>query len=317
MRFDWTDLRIFLHVCEAGSMTAAAARCHLTLAAVSARIRSLEASTGVVLLERQARGVAPTPAGEVLAAHARVVFDQLLRLQRDLQDAGGRLPEAAVVLANSSALARPLPDAVAQVQAVHGTPIVVRESESQATVQALRLGAAEVGIVSDAVDTGGLVAEDLGPDPLVLVVPRAHALAGRPAVSFRESLGHPWVALGEQSALSAHLQLRALALGQRIDARVSYPTLDGALRLVGSGRGVTVLPGAVVPEPPAAAGWACIALDEAWAQRRLLVCRGPGGGPLRTALVQRISRCWRGERDRPASPTADPLDDDSQPTERL
>lgn len=294
MRFDWTDLRIFLHVCEAGSMTAAAARANLTLAAVSARMRGLEQSCGIVLLERQARGVAPTAAGEVLAAHARLVFDQVQRLQRDLLQAHGNAPRRAVLLANSSALARPLADAVAAADpAGSGRTLLVRESASEATVQALRSGAADVGIVSDAVETRGLLAKDLGPDPLVLVVARTHALAARPAVAFREALALPWVAWGEQSALSAHLQMRAIALGTPIAARVTYPVLEGVLRLVGGGLGVTVLPRAVLPGDPAAAGVACIPMEERWAGRRLLVCRPEGGDSLRAGLVERICRLWQ------------------------
>lgn len=295
MRFEWTDLRIFLHVCEAGSMTAAATRAHLTLAAVSARMRSLEASCGIVLLERRARGVVPTAAGEVLAAHARLVFDQVQRLQRDLLQAHGDAPRRTVLLANSSALARPLADALLENgPAPDGRPLLVRESASEATVQALRSGAAEVGIVSNAVETRGLVAQDLGPDPLVLVAARTHALASRPAVAFREALAQPWVAWGEQGALSAHLQMRAIALGTPIVPRVSYPALAGVLRLVAGGLGVTVLPRAVVPADADAAGVACIALEDPWAGRRLLVCRPEGGDASRAELVERIRRAWRG-----------------------
>lgn len=295
MRFDWTDLRIFLHVYEAGSMTGAAARCHLTLAAVSARIRALEDGNGIVLLERKARGVAATAAGEVLADHARRVFDQVLQLERDLLHARGKGPRRTVLLANSAALARPLADAVAEVQALDASgPILVRESASEATVQALRCGAADVGIVSDAVETRGLRADDLGPDPLVLVVPGKHALAARSGICFAEALAQPWVAWGEQGALSAHLQMRALALGARIEPRLSYPTLPGVLRLVSGGLGVTVLPRAVLPPQPGDAGYACIPLQEAWALRRLQVCRlqGGEGERLRARLAERIAACW-------------------------
>ncbi len=49
MRFDWTDLQLFVHACEAGSLTGAAQRGHLTLAAVSARIRAMESTGGAGL----------------------------------------------------------------------------------------------------------------------------------------------------------------------------------------------------------------------------------------------------------------------------
>lgn len=294
MRLDWTDLRIFLQVCEAGSMTAAAERCHLTLAAISARMRGLEESCGVLLLERKARGVVPTAAGDVLAAHARIVTDQVLLLERDLRHKRSHGARSTLILANSSALARGRIDAAAGRQAMEaGRPVVVRESPSEATVEALRCGMADVGIVSDAVDVRGLVAEDLGPDPLVLVAALTHALATRLAVGFREALADAWIAWGERNALSAHLRMRALALDVPLEPRITYPTLGGVLRLVGSGLGVTILPEASVQAHPAASGLARIPIDEAWARRRLLVCRPAGGDAWQVQLAARIVESWR------------------------
>ena len=83
MRFDWTDLRAFLHACETGSMTATARRAHLTLAAVSARIRALEDQVGAPLLERHARGVTVTASGAAFARHARALLHQLSAMRRD------------------------------------------------------------------------------------------------------------------------------------------------------------------------------------------------------------------------------------------
>ena len=49
MRFDLTDLRLFLYVVEAGSITGGAARMHLAVAAASTRIRDMEATLGTPL----------------------------------------------------------------------------------------------------------------------------------------------------------------------------------------------------------------------------------------------------------------------------
>ncbi|MGA9704307.1 helix-turn-helix domain-containing protein, partial [Pseudomonas sp.] len=57
MHFDLIDLRLYLHILDTGNITAGAARSHLSLAAASARIRAMEASLGIVVLERGRRGV--------------------------------------------------------------------------------------------------------------------------------------------------------------------------------------------------------------------------------------------------------------------
>ena len=174
MHFDLVDLRVFLRTCTEGSMTAAADRLHLTLAAVSARVRSLESNLGVVLLSRHARGVAPTAAGCVLAAHAQAVLQELDAIQRAF--AAARANDAGLLLlANSSAIARPLGSILAGVLLGHPTlRVEVRESPSDVTVNALRAGMADLGIIRDAADTAGLETDVLGPDPLMVVMGAIH-----------------------------------------------------------------------------------------------------------------------------------------------
>ena len=86
MHFDLIDLRLYLHVLDAGNITAGASRSHLSLAAASARIRAMEAALGVECLERGRRGVTPTAAGQALARHARLLLQQAEHLQQDLAE---------------------------------------------------------------------------------------------------------------------------------------------------------------------------------------------------------------------------------------
>lgn len=294
MRFDWTDLRVFLHACDAGSMTQAADRSNLTLAAVSARIRALEDSAGVLLLRRHARGVAATPAGEALARHARLLFHQLDALRRDVVPAG--LPGTAdtLVLANSSAMARPLARVIGNVLGRHaGGRVVARESSSEVTVHALHAGTAHVGLVSDAVDTQGLAGEILGADPLVLLAPPGHALARRGPVRFEEALSHEWVGWGEDSALHTHLAVRACRAGAALKVKVSLPGAEGVLELVARGLGVSVLPRALLHRRPPGLPLEVVPLEDAWAQRRLMVCRKPETeGAIVVALCNEFKAQW-------------------------
>src|SRR5258708_487191 len=56
-------------VVQRGSFSGAAEAMGYTQSAVSQAIATLEAETGATLLERDRRGVRPTPAGTVLLAH--------------------------------------------------------------------------------------------------------------------------------------------------------------------------------------------------------------------------------------------------------
>lgn len=71
------DLQHFITVAEELHFARAAARLHIVPAAVSQRVRDLEAELGVRLFERTSRTVRLTPAGRLLLGPARVVLNDL------------------------------------------------------------------------------------------------------------------------------------------------------------------------------------------------------------------------------------------------
>ena len=95
MHVDLIDLRLYLNVVRAGNITAGASVSHLSLAAASARIRAMEAALGVEFLQRSRRGVSPTPAGQALAQHARLLLQQMV--SKDTQQFHLRLARAGLL----------------------------------------------------------------------------------------------------------------------------------------------------------------------------------------------------------------------------
>ncbi|HCH32873.1 MAG TPA: LysR family transcriptional regulator [Oceanospirillaceae bacterium] len=72
---DLGTLRSFATIAEAGSMTRAAARLFMTQSAISMQIKRLEASLGLVLFERTAKGMVTTSTGEQLLGYAIRLLD--------------------------------------------------------------------------------------------------------------------------------------------------------------------------------------------------------------------------------------------------
>jgi len=294
MRFDWTDLQLFVHACDAGSLTGAAQRAHLTLAAVSARIRAMEAESGTPLLTRHARGVRPTVAGDAFALHARAVLAQMAQLRAELARHGKASAQALRVLVNTSALARlqapAAQAALAQFLRAHPhCTVSVEESSSHLTVQALRQGLADAGLVSDAVDVTGLRVRTLGADPLVLVLPRGHVLARQRQVNFADTLRHDSVGGGAASALHLHLAMQAARLGGALRVRASVPGVDALRGLVADGVGLAVAPAAALRQLPPERRVSVRPLADAWARRTLLLCTAENPNAVPPALLDALA----------------------------
>ncbi|MPM20196.1 HTH-type transcriptional regulator CysL [bioreactor metagenome] len=85
--FDIEQLRTFVNIAEAGTVTAGAQRVFLSQSAASEQIRKLEDRAGQQLLQRGRHGAVTTPAGERLLQHARRLLALSDEAWRDMHGA--------------------------------------------------------------------------------------------------------------------------------------------------------------------------------------------------------------------------------------
>jgi DNA-binding transcriptional LysR family regulator len=183
MRFDLTDLQLFVHILDSGTLTAAAQRSHLTLASASERVRGMEALLGTALLIRQARGVQPTAAGHTLGQHARQVLSQMQLLRGAMGEFGAGLAGQIRLRGNTSAVREHLPLAVSgflrQHPQMHWSCRNAQQRSAGRTAPGPvryrrgRLGCRRRG------GAGRPALPALEADPLAAALPLGHALAGR------------------------------------------------------------------------------------------------------------------------------------------
>ncbi|MFC0407296.1 LysR family transcriptional regulator [Roseomonas elaeocarpi] len=272
MHFDLTDLRLFLHVAEAGSITAGAARAGLALASASARVRGMEDQAGVPLLDRNRRGVAPTAAGRTLLRHARLVTAQVERMRGEMGEYAGGLKGHVRVLANTAAVAEFLPEILAGfLRANPNVDVELGERPSPEVARAVAEEEADVGIAAAHADFSGLEVLPFRRDRLVLIAPPDHALAGRGRITFAEALASEFVGFQDNSALGGHLAGHAARAGGRMRTRVRVGGLDTTCRMVALGAGVAVIPEAAARRWNTRGELAVVGLDDPWAERQLMV----------------------------------------------
>ncbi len=273
MRFDLTDLRLFLNIYEAGTITGGANRSHMTLASASERIKGMESALNFPLLLRRRHGVQLTPAGRTLLHHAHTVLQQMDRMRGELNHYGKGLKGQVRLLCNTSALSEYLPECLVGFLSNHpDISIDIEERLSYEIVDAIRMGMADIGIVADSANLQGLETYDFRPDPLTLIVSKTHPLAGRASIALQDVADHEFIGLTEGSALQSHLAHHARRLGKHLNYRIRLRSIDAICRMVGQDIGIAVVPERAARRCARSTGIKRIALTDEWAVRKLLLC---------------------------------------------
>ena len=273
MRFDFTDLELFRHVVEAGSITHGAERANLALAAASTRIRKMELALGAELLIRGRAGVTPTQAGRTLLLHARAILAQTERLQEDLGPYARGLAGQVRVLSNTNALTEFLPETLSSfLTSYPDISVDLEERLSDEIVGLVAEGAADIGIVAGTVDYGGMHTYPFRSDRFVLVVAQNHPLAKRVRIGFAEVLDYDIVGLDRASALQRFLADKASRIGRPLRLRVQLRSFDAICRLVECNVGVGIVPETTAQRIGRASAIATVRLTDAWALRELTIC---------------------------------------------
>jgi DNA-binding transcriptional LysR family regulator len=274
VRFDVTDLRLFVAVVEAGSITHGASRVNLSLPSASGRVRQMEDTVGVPLLQRERLGVKPTEAGHTLLRHARATLQSLQRLTDELGQFAHGLRGTVRVLANTNSITEFLPEPIAHFLAQHrNVNVELEERLSEEIVEALIKGVADIGVVASGADTGDLETFPFVTDRLCAVVPAAQPeFANRRDISYAELLGYDFVSYATGSAIQLYLDEHARALRHRIQPRIQLTSFDSICRLIEHGVGVSVVPESAARRCKRTMAIRLLKLREVWALRELQIC---------------------------------------------
>jgi DNA-binding transcriptional LysR family regulator len=269
---DLKSLQLFVAVADCGSISEAARRTHLALAAASKRISVLESRARLPLLLRHARGIRLTPAGESMLVHARATLASLERLQSELGEFQQGIRGVVHIAANASAMSQRLPFQVSQFLMMHpGVQVHLTELGSNDIIKALRAGQADVGVFESGVEHAGIATRRYRQDRLAVVVPQGHPLTKKKRVLEADIFSHDLVGLHEGTALNQLLTRVALLCGQALSVRVQVGSFDAMCRLIEQGMGIGILPEDSIKPQREVLKLQCLPLAPAWAQREHLL----------------------------------------------
>lgn len=290
------DLRLFQAVGQLGNITRAAQAQHLSLAAASARIKAMESHAGVTLLVRQARGVQLTPAGEAFLHHIRAMLRQSELLRSELGEYQRGLRGHVRVLANTTGVSDILPAVLpAFLKANPQVNVELRELGNEEIAGGVREGDADVGIVSDQVDTTGLRSIHFTTDRLVLVVPTGHRFSGLESIQFVQTLDEDHVGMHAGSTLQLFLAGVTARMGRSRRLRVELSSFDAVCRVIGAGVGIGVVPFSSASRYTGNMNIALVELADPWRirKRHALLREGEEPPAYAQALVDALVRHYR------------------------
>ncbi len=274
--FDPTTLRLFVAVCEDGSLALAAQREAMVASALSKRISALEAAVGVPLLTRHRRGVVPTPAGEALLRQSREVLVSLDRLGAEMGQFRAGAQGIVRVLASTSALAEQLPDDIAGfLRQTPGVRVTLDERVSPDIVRTVRDGAADLGVLWDRGDLSGLQARPYRSDNLCVAMAPSHRLARRPNLRFADTLDEVSVSVAAGGLMENMLRRQSALLGRTPSDRIQVSSMDVACRIVAAGLGLAILPQEAAAPHAGAGRLRLVPLLDSWARRQFVIASRP------------------------------------------
>lgn len=281
MRYELTDLRLFLAIAEASSLTEGAASMHLTSSAASYRLKNLESAMGTALFVRLPRGMQLTPAGEVVNRYARDMFLKLSLMHSEISHFSAGIKGNVRLVANSSSFHGYVIPAISRFLTLHpDINVTVEERSSEAIVQTVLAKEADIGALAGPILTDAVQSHLFAKDELVLITPLHHPLAKQTQLCFEDVIALDFVSTLKDQSHTLFLRHTAQKYGKTINFRLYAQSFHTVIQLVEEGVGIALVPYSIAKSAVAAQKIKYIKLVESWAQRELFLITPPDQKPI-------------------------------------
>ena len=298
MAIDPRSLRLYLAVCRAGSISAAARDLAISQPSVSVVIAQLERTLGAQLFTRSRAGIALSAAGVALRRRAEAMETLLQSAEREVALLRDHSAGPLTVGGTPGALSSLLPAAVSRLRKVEPRfDLQVLERPEGELVDLLRSERIELALVTTGIETmpDDLTEEPILRDPFDLLVGPANVhLPSR--ARLRDLVDLPWVLPDVLGGFRRQLDALFLAADAPIPGNViRCDSLIATKAMVARSDCVTILPRQVAAAELSTGLLRAISLDDVGVHRTIGVRRLAERQP--SPLAERFLTALREERD--------------------
>jgi LysR family transcriptional regulator, hca operon transcriptional activator len=233
-------LRYFVAVAEEGSLTVAAQkRLHTAQPSLSRQIHDLELELGVQLLIRGPRGIELTASGRVFLDHARVAL-----LQVEAAAEAARPARASFTIGFLTGYEMDwLPAVMGILRAeLPSTEVVIHSQDSPDLAAGLIRGKIDLAFLRPEKQAPGLKFRPLRKDPLIVVMPRDHALTARSSIRLQDIAGQTFIGVSPIRAPTLWSVVNDYVKPVGVKPDHQAENLAMAISLVASTGGISLLP---------------------------------------------------------------------------
>lgn len=287
------QLRYFVSVVDAGSITRACDSLHVVQSAVSHQLRLLEEELGSSLLFRSGSGVSPTPAGTVLYSQARTILRQVEDAKSSVAFEESHITGSVVIgITGSTAQLCAVPLLAAARAAYPDVILSIHEGVSNALVTALVAGKIDIAIVYASEATAKLDTQLVASEPLFFATTDPNATreyAGRKTLTLSELARWPLLVQSVPGATRAAIDKACAkeSIRYTVAAEVNAPYSLNASVLAGLGS--AILPWVSVTLLRGNKNLLVLPLVNPGVQREVVIVLRPGNSPSRaTTLIKAL-----------------------------
>lgn len=245
---DLARLRALHAVAVHGTVGGAAASLGYTPSAVSQQIAKLERETRTVLLEKQGRGVVLTDAANTLVAAARELLAIVERTEVELEERRGRAVGRFTIAAFATSVKGLLPRVLVQLARDHPElDVRVLDVDPYPAAEMIGRGEVDLAVVQDwplapLAIPSGVSREDLGRDPVDLLMPAGHPLADRAELTAADLRGQRWISVPPGNICHDCLTKTLREAGEEPDVAVYAGEFAAYPALIAAGLGIAMVP---------------------------------------------------------------------------